>query len=779
MSPRLIIPSMRLEVRGRLQKQLIMRSNQLWALLLASSLVPTTALAQDVAKKDTVQNSKEVKNRNVMLNASSADQPRQINVGLPSSLSATIFEDGLPVSYSVWPDMPYFSWFGGTAYGKLGVMSISETALQYGAVGYTVDSYHKHSTPKLGGTVNYQLNQFGRQVLDATVTAPIGGGFGFILNSHQIWDPGSYKLTAANLTTRAQVYKVGIDKTFAEGRGYMSLLAQYSRYTSTGSSYAPFIFVGDGSVKKYNGFDYGIDSYYGQEANTFTYLDVMTGEVKRKSWKDGGTTDNKQLTFNLNYDFKNGNHLDVSSKFKWGKVSMAMSAVSGIVAYDPSTVNKYYYASGKEFTGDHIQNRWMMYVPGFEHDWLTTAKLTGKSKNGLHSWRIGANVWYNRGGIQQMNTVMAHEVKANPHSLYVKDANGNLVDYMALNPGSGEFYDGHEFKGAVYLSDDWTATNWLWMSIGTRLEYLGYGGNAALNKPAGETYNSRTMGWSLKSPGAKMDRFHGDWLNPAFTYSLRAKILPGFGFDGEYVYVRQRPNLQDYAGSELPTTSPVNINMARAGIYWNNSWIKLVSQFSFITQTNYKSRTTFYNTTATGEESVTFPITYNIQTMGWTTDVVLTPFKGAALHALLTIQDPVYKKFHMTGTFPSGKPVDVDVSDNTVTAMSKTLIELDPSYSFNKFRFWLSFRYFSKQYINKTNSLCFNGHWESFGGINYALSPKINFALNVVNIFNQSGATGSISAADLVEDTTPYKNYLMSGSYIRPFEVSLSTTINF
>ena len=523
----------------------------------------------------------------------------------------------------------------------------------------------------------------------------------------------------------------------------------------------------------------GLEIVLNVEANTFTYLDVMTGEVKRKSWKDGGTTDNKQLTFNLNYDFKNGNHLDVSSKFKWGKVSMAMSAVSGIVAYDPSTVNKYYYASGKEFTGDHIQNRWMMYVPGFEHDWLTTAKLTGKSKNGLHSWRIGANVWYNRGGIQQMNTVMAHEVKANPHSLYVKDANGNLVDYMALNPGSGEFYDGHEFKGAVYLSDDWTATNWLWMSIGTRLEYLGYGGNAALNKPAGETYNSRTMGWSLKSPGAKMDRFHGDWLNPAFTYSLRAKILPGFGFDGEYVYVRQRPNLQDYAGSELPTTSPVNINMARAGIYWNNSWIKLVSQFSFITQTNYKSRTTFYNTTATGEESVTFPITYNIQTMGWTTDVVLTPFKGAALHALLTIQDPVYKKFHMTGTFPSGKPVDVDVSDNTVTAMSKTLIELDPSYSFNKFRFWLSFRYFSKQYINKTNSLYFNGHWESFGGINYALSPKINFALNVVNIFNQSGATGSISAADLVEDTTPYKNYLMSGSYIRPFEVSLSTTINF
>jgi len=157
----------------------------------------------------------------------------------------------------------------------------------------------------------------------------------------------------------------------------------------------------------------------------------------------------------------------------------------------------------------------------------------------------------------------------------------------------------------------------------------------------------------------------------------------------------------------------------------------------------------------------------------------ITPFKGAVLHALLTLQNPQYKKFHIKGTYPSGATVDVNLNNNTVTAMSKTLIELDPSYSFAQWRVWLSFRYFSKQYINKTNTLHFNGHWESFGGINYALNSKVNFALNVVNIFNQSGATGSISAADLVTDTSSYKNYLMSGSYIRPFEVSLSTTINF
>ncbi len=755
------------------------------ALALMSCLLPATSFAQEqdaIQTDSTETNTKEVKNRNVMLNASSADQPRQISIGLPSSLSATIFEDGLPVSYSTWPDMPYFSWFGGTAYSKISVMSLSETALQYGAVGYTVDSYHRRSGEKFNGTINYQLNQYGRQSVSATIGGPIAKGFGYFINTHQVWDPGTAHMEAARLQNRTQVYKAGVDKHFAGGRGYMSLIYQYSRLTSNSSTYAPFIFVGDGSVKKYNGFNYGTDSYYGNEASSFYYKDVITGEVKKTTWKDAGTTDNHQLTFNLDYDFKNGAHLNVASKMKLGDVSMASNSVSGIVDNNGS----YYLADGTAYKGDKVQNRWMMYVPGYERSWLTTAVLTGKSKNQRHSWRIGANFWYNRAQVQQMNTVMAHEVCSDPAQLYVKTADGQLQPYTSLNPGSGEYYDGHENKIAVFLSDDWTISRHLWMSLGARLEYLSYSGRGALNPTENDTYNTRTMGWYLNNGTSKLTRFTGDWINPAFTYNIRYTISRGFGLVGEYVYVRQRPNLQDYAGASMPTTAPVNINMGRGGIFFNAPWIQLVSQVSFISQTNYKSRTNFYHTMqsdgggykAGAEVSVTQPITYNIQTVGWTTDVVLTPFKGFTFHGLLTLQNPVYKKFKVFATFPDGVTDGADVTNNTVTAMSKTLIELDPSYAWKQWRIWLSFRYFSRQYINKTNSLYFNGHWESFGGLSYALNKKVNFALNVVNIFNQSGATGSISAADLVTDTSKYKNYLMSGSYIRPFEVSLSTTIN-
>lgn len=67
--------------------------------ILLAALGLTTFLpviAQDEIHKDSVPDSKEVKNRNVMLNASADNQPRQINIGLPAEMSATIVSHQLP-----------------------------------------------------------------------------------------------------------------------------------------------------------------------------------------------------------------------------------------------------------------------------------------------------------------------------------------------------------------------------------------------------------------------------------------------------------------------------------------------------------------------------------------------------------------------------------------------------------------------------------------------------------------------------------------------------------
>lgn len=50
-------------------------------------------------------------NRNVMLNASSNSGPREVNIGLPSSVGGiTVLENDLPVVYYFWPELPTRTW---------------------------------------------------------------------------------------------------------------------------------------------------------------------------------------------------------------------------------------------------------------------------------------------------------------------------------------------------------------------------------------------------------------------------------------------------------------------------------------------------------------------------------------------------------------------------------------------------------------------------------------------------------------------------------------------
>ena len=326
------------------------------------------------------------------------------------------------------------------------------------------------------------------------------------------------------------------------------------------------------------------------------------------------------------------------------------------------------------------------------------------------------------------------------------------------------------------MTDRW------WLSAGARLEYYTVGGQNAmayLNATDTEaTYpeNIRNVDYSVNN--GKITTFDKKWVNPAASLNTRFVISKGFGLVGEYVYAMQHPESQDFAGAYMPILDAVNIHFGRAGIFWNTPWMQLVSQFSIISQSNYKSRTQFTNPND-ASDVVTIPITYDIQTMGWTTDVYLIRLRDFSFHGLFTYQNPLYKNFDINASFSDGSSKSYTFSNNVSTGVSKYIVELDPSYTFDKFRIWASFRYQSKQYINKTNTLYFNGRWETFAGIDYTLNKHVGFTVNFVNLFNEKGASGSIGAADLLEDVSAYKNYLMAGTYIRPFTAEFAVHLNF
>jgi hypothetical protein len=750
--------------------------------LIASIVLLSTSLpngAQNRASQDSLVGSKEVNNRNVMLNASADNQPRQVSIGLPDEDSATIFEDGLPTTSTWWPMMSYFYWAASNLYKHIGMKSLTENAIATGAVNYSVDSWTREGGSKFEGGVQHTMNAFGLQRFSITLSGPARNGWSYTASAYINHDPGVNKLADTQLQNDMKQFKVGVTKAFDNRHGHVSLFYKYNFNRVLTDANGPFIFVGDGSVKEYTGFRLGKDGFLPANGQ-ITYQDVVTGSMNTIQRSKGMSALSNDVSALLNYQFGQSLQLDVMSKYHYANIFYDGLSVSGIG--NASVADGYTYAydtgshkAGETFTGN-FATRYLMREIAHERTWYNTAELKSSSTDHRHNWRLGFNFWWIMPDNVTSSGIYSHTVEADPYWLYHNGSQGS--DY---NTG-GEYYDTHETRTAVYASDDWQASDRLWLSAGLRLEYHAIGGRTAFSTLDADSQeivfpeNVRSSGWNLTESTITPLKEH--WFNPSIALNARYTLSAGFGLLAEGIYAVSSPTSPNFGGTNKPNTNAIDTYFGRAGLFWNNQWIQLVSQFSYIKKTNYQRFVQFTNPTD-ASAIVTQLATYGIQTLGWTTDAEISLFGGFKFHGLLTLQKPVFKDFDMTVHFKDGQSTHYSFNGNITTGVSKIIIELDPSYTYDPFRLWFSFRYQSKQYINRTNSLYFNGRWETFAGFDYKMNERVSFSLNLVNLFNQKGASGNISSADLVQDASPYHNYLMAGTYIRPFTVELCTQIDF
>ena len=269
--------------------------------------------------------------------------------------------------------------------------------------------------------------------------------------------------------------------------------------------------------------------------------------------------------------------------------------------------------------------------------------------------------------------------------------------------------------------------------------------------------------------------FNHDWYHLNGDLRAVVKLSPEFGLLANFTYQEKHGQLENYSGAYTPDFAKTKTPFLAGGIYYNNKWLSLVSQISTLTRNNYQTRLSISDRNSPRSEVVS--VHYDIKTVGWTTDMVLKPFDNFQLHYLLTLQNPEYNNYSWTNPF-NGRAISYN--NNIVTGISKVLMEIDPSYSINKFRFGLNFRYFSKQYVSPTNQFFVEPRWESFFSSSYEINKHLNLGFNVVNIFNQTGASTSIANSEI-----PYDNIqdaegsLVTGSYIRPLTFELQLNFRF
>lgn len=735
------------------------------SLLAVASIFPTLSANADTLNKSVIaleDTTKTASNdHGVMLNAKDATEPRQVEIGLPMSYTA-VSVDGLPAVYYYWPNTTSNHWRGEQLLARQGLQNIATTAIKFGEIGYGVDSYMERGGEKFKGKLKYQTNTFGAQNFDLNLSGKLAKKTYFTLSTYQNFDPGSMNLKFTNYIDRAQFYTAGLTHLFNDDRGRFSVFYKYNEThpLTALANYAPFTYDGNGKVSELKNFRMGRDSYLPVDG-MMQYRNVKTGELVTDNLYDIIKTRTHEATALLDYDLGNNLSLAVKGKFSHSKGHSGDQLTMGFYEDADAT----YADNGEAFHGT-VQRRLSQINAFCVKDALFVAEL--QKKTASHDWAFGINELYSNIDYARSTTQYYHEVAPNPRKLIY-----NGVEYANLN-GSTEYDKGFENKLAAYVNDTWRISRNFRMGYGARVELFNLGVDYIGDKRFGDFHigaNYTDAEGNKKTVGITHHTNTG--LNYAVSVSPTYNITHNFGLTGEINFLRQYRHLEAYSGTSLPYYNNRPFILGRAGIFFNSSFVNLVSAFTYARRTNDYSRLTVMSENP-NEDPVMVGASSGIETMGWTTDAMFTPFKGFTFHAMVTLQSPKY-----TGYKFEAFNKTYDFSGKTVTKQSKLIVELDPNYTYDRFNIWASFRYYGKQYANVGNSVYFNGRWETFAGASYKASKMLTFNVNVVNFLNQRGAQGTIPGSELITDGSQYAGTIMAGNYIRPFTVEFGAKLNF
>ena len=714
---------------------------------------------EKVVKVDTVKTATEKKDRSkdVLLNANSATDPRIVPIGLPAAYTI-VEQDGLPAVYFWDPNPTQVHWRNEFSLAQVSSNTMSETALQQGEVGIAVTSKSMLGGPQFKGRMKYEGNTNGKHLFDVNVSGPLAKNWFYSLSMYQNFDPGSTKLAYTNYRDRAAFYTAQLTHKYNKGQFTFGYKHTDIHLLQNVDQQAPFIWVGDGSIKELDGFKVGQDTY-SPISGRATYMDLLTGKMQTLGFNDGAHYKTHEGRFLLDHKLNEGWDLAVKAKVSTNKISQINDATSNILLNQTR-----YYAddlSGTEVYKGDVQRRMFNLFQGHSTDALFLATLTHKTDH--HKWVFGFLDYFNDSENAHSTAQHDHEVKANPRALLF---NGN--EFFNFN-ASAEYIDGWENKLGGYVMDTWTPNDIFKITYGARGEWFSLGVN---NIPQVRCANFYLGGTNAKGETIALQH----WTLPGFNYAVSViptiHITKNFGFDGEFNQFTMYRHLQGFYGTGAPAYSNRPHTLGRAGVYWNHPLVSVVSSFVYVYRKNDAGRISVPNPDGSG--SVMCNYTQALRTMGWKTDVLFTPGKGFKLNVVFTLQSPKIAayKFSAFGT-------DYDYAGKYQTGMSNVLLDITPSWTNGKFNISTTIRYASKKYANLANSVYFNGFWETFAQASYKVNKHLSFTANVVNYLNQRGASGNVPGSALIVDATPYYGTVISGTYIRPFEASFGARINF
>lgn len=720
--------------------------------------------------KDTLAVVEKKSERNMMLNAESATVPREINIGLPEGGSgAIVYVDGAKHAHGL--PRSQFHWSGGNAYQPQGTIGLMEAVITSGEIGVLVDSKTRMGTDEFTGAFTVGTSTNGLIRFDGAVSGAVKGakGWYYSLGAYVNNDPTNVNAPGRPFIDQKQIYHAAVSRRWENTTLNALYRFSYCRDNlDNGYGFAPFVYKGDGTVAAYDGFRIGRDCYM-PEDDAVSYMDIRDGRTKYGSLSNMDERFLHDVSLMLDHDHRSGWKLGANLHVMYMQPSRYVKM--GLAGIDRVTSeNGFFNADGTPFSG-YMQNRLITVEDQSELD-VNLILSADRRFNSRHKIRLGMELVY----ADQLNYAstfyMAHTVGADPLRVY----KGEKATW-GMNT-SGLFFDAYRLYAPIYAIHDWNPAPRLLVRTGARVRPL-YQNVITAARLEGDVLNSRVDGFNIADRSlCDPHTLSIPAVDYAFTEHINYRIAGRLFFMAEGFYSMTTKSASYYKNATIPSTSPIGNALGRGGFTYDNRWMDLTALVSYITSWNNAKVMTVTKQIAGVSETIPWTAQYGIGTLGFTLDGNMH-FGGFNLHFLGTWQDPRYKNYKNEFVFSDGTSEIIDYTGNHVTGISQLMLEFDPSYTWKNVRVWASARYYSRQYVSRTNLAYFAGHWETFAGLDLNLMKQLKLSVNLVNVLAQNGAKGSIDVADTITDASLLNDYVMSGSYIRPFCIDFLLTYRF
>lgn len=704
--------------------------------------------------------------------------------------SVTLLEDGVPVQHD-----PALGFLNGDQAFRLdetierievvrgGPSSVFYSNAPAGAINFIP----RVVGDKAEGIVKYTVGDYGLGRYDLFFGTPIGGGWklgvgGFYRSDDGIREPGF----AAN---KGGQYRVNLSKAFERG----NFSFDFKRVNDNVALYLsiPMRTYEDGEIRAVPGFDGNYGTMAGPET---THVQMLQGDGSLYDFDNSRGTEVERNQFTVKFDYELGAGFKLAESVRYSDTETQRNGVfplqllSGaaflrqsqpLLARIPGAAGlqlRYATDPSQVFDIANQNGNGLMSVGGLRGVTMPVKELTNdtrllrKFEFGDQSHDVTLGYYYARFDQDfdrySSNVLLDVQDNARLLDLVAVDANGQP---LATLTEDGIYRYGYEWENAsgrsttnaLYLSDEWQATEKLRIDAGVRWEEVNTEGWTEIRTPV----NLGTFASSQILTGSgRFVSYDETFSKTGWTVGANWQFSEHAGLFARWTSAFRLPNLSSYitrysncsladvegclrSNSSRPVTQ--TMDLGEVGYKFSNQTFDIFAT-AFYTKYDNVGFSNYVFDLNTGASTVQQGYA-STKTVGLELEGSWYPAEWFDLQLTATVQEPEYQDLRYT-ELVSGAPVLRDFVGNQLIRVPKQSVRVVPGFNLfdNKLRLQASYEHQGERYVDTANSVRLPSYYAINASARYELTPELSLFLYGDNLTNSLGLTeGNPRAGEL------------------------------